>query len=156
MPMSFWILALVLPNVPDIDVFFSAYYGSMWGHRGFAHSLLFALAVAMFAAAMTFLKYKIKFLPLVGIFFVVTASHALLDAYTRGGFGIPFFWPFTSERYGEWGPVRVSDLGFEWPDPRKSLSLRQEMLWVWLPLLALISMLEVFRFWRRRRAIVKA
>ena len=22
MPMSFWILALVLPNVPDIDVFF--------------------------------------------------------------------------------------------------------------------------------------
>ena len=70
---------------------------------------------------------------LTGVFFLATASHGVLDALTRGGEAIPFFWPVTEQRYGNWGPIPVSDSAFEIPDPRQSRALRSELFWVWLP-----------------------
>jgi hypothetical protein len=54
MPWAYWGLAAPLPMIPDLDVFFSGTYGTALGHRGITHSLLFALALAMIAAAATF------------------------------------------------------------------------------------------------------
>src|SRR5207247_634418 len=68
---------------------------------------------------------------------------------------IPFFWPLTGERYGNWGPIPVSDLALEIPDPRRSRALRSELLWVWLPTGAFVSVLALFRFVRRRRLAVR-
>ena len=48
----------------------------------------------------------------VAFFFVVTASHGFLDAFTNGGLGIAFFSPFDSTRYFfPWTPIEVSPLG---------------------------------------------
>src|SRR5690242_17367474 len=60
-PASFWALAGLLPVVPDFDTFALTPYGSIWGHRGFTHSLLFAAAVALPAAALTFRYYGMRF-----------------------------------------------------------------------------------------------
>jgi len=145
---GFWILAAVLPAMPDLDVFSPWHYGHILGHRGFTHSLSFALALALVAAFPTFRWLRINFWALLAIFFVITASHGFLDACTDGGEKIPFFWPFSQERFGRWGPIHVSDIGFEFPDPRTSRSVRTELLWVWLPMLLLLGIVVGYRRFR--------
>jgi inner membrane protein len=145
LPPWFWVLAGLLPIVPDFDTFFSARYGSDLGHRGVSHSFLFALLLSGLAAALTFRYFKIRFTLLWLFFFAITASHGVLDVLTKGGFGVPLFWPI-SYRFGPWGPIPVADIGFEPPNPFRSRAVRSELLWVWLPLgLAL----GVATLWRR-------
>jgi inner membrane protein len=149
LPWLFWGLAALLPVVPDFDVFSLSPYGSLWGHRGFTHSLLFALLLGLVAAGLTFRYFRVNFWDLLGFFFVVTASHGLLDACTNGGFGIPFFWPFDNHRFGQWGPIQVQDIGFQFPDPRTSRSIRTELLWVWLPLAGVVGAVVAYRRFRQ-------
>jgi len=147
----YWGLAAVLAIFPDIDAFSSAAYGAILGHRGWTHSLIFSLWLALLAASLTNRPFRGSFLALSGVFFLALASHGLLDALTRGGFGIPFFWPLTEQRYGNWGPIPVADIAFEIPDPQRSRSLRSELLWVWVPTGIGVSLLALFRVVRRRR-----
>jgi inner membrane protein len=156
MPVLFWFLAGLLPVIADFDSFSYQPYGSnIWGHRGVTHSLTFALVVGPVTAAATFHYFKMKFWLLAGFFFLITASHGLLDALTFGGAGIPFFWPFSDKRFLIWGLVRVPDIGFEMPDPWRSQSIRGELLWVWLPMMVLVLLISIWRLLRWRRAAPK-
>jgi inner membrane protein len=148
----YWGLAAALAVFPDFDAFSSAAYGALLGHRGFTHSLVFALWLAALAASLTFRPLRANFWALTGVFFLAAASHGLLDALTRGGMPIPFFWPLTEQRYGDWGPVPVADLALEVPDPRRSRALRSELLWVWLPTGVFVASLALWRYVRRRPA----
>jgi inner membrane protein len=169
MPWAYWGLAAVLPIIPDLDAFSMAAYGSPSGHRGFTHSLAFALAVSTIAAGAACLCFRAckgdrPILPaeklgpsspfrswwrLAGVFFIISASHGLLDALTRGGFAIPFFWPLPG-RWGNWGPIPASTIGFELPDPFHQPAMRAEMLWIWLPLGLLVGLDTVWRCVRRQ------
>jgi inner membrane protein len=154
MPLLFWALVFFLPMLPDLDVLgllWNIQYGDPFGHRGFTHSLCFALVVGLVAAGLTYRRFQVKFWDLWGFFFVVTASHGILDAFTNGGYGIAFFWPFDTSRYGPWGPVQVSDIGFEIPDFRGSRTVRTELLWMWLPTLVLVGVTMAYRSFRTRR-----
>lgn len=150
-PVSFWVLAGLLPVVPDLDAFSPAAYGSPWGHRGFTHSLLFALGLGLAAAGLTFRHFRVRFWPLLGLLFAAAASHGVLDALTTGGFGIPFFWPFSDRRFGPYGPIHVADIAFELPDPRTSRAVRDELLYVWLPSAVLVGLVVASRRLRRGR-----
>jgi inner membrane protein len=150
MPWGFWGLAALLPVIPDFDAVSTAAYGSPLGHRGITHSLAFALWVGALAASLTFRYFRVSFWSLSGLFFVLIASHGVLDALTRGGMPIPFFWP-AEGRYGNWGPIPVSDVCFELPDPRRSRSVRSELLWVWLPTAILVAAVMTYRHLRRGR-----
>jgi inner membrane protein len=147
----YWMLAGFLPVLPDIDVFSSAPYGAPLGHRGITHSVLFALWVAFFAASLTYRFLQANLWALTGIFFAAIASHGLLDAMTRGGASILFFWPVTDQRYGNWGPIPVSDLAFEVPNPGHSRALRSELLWIWLPAAVWMVAVIAYRIFKRRR-----
>lgn len=156
MPVLFWILVFLLPMVPDLDVFGIywniPYDGRPLSHRGFTHSLCFALVLGLLVSALTFKAFKASFWFLWAVYFVATASHGLLDAFTNGGYGIAFFWPFDSTRYGpRWGPIQVSDIGFEFPDFRTSRSVRTELLWVWLPTALLVNLVSAVRRVRELR-----
>jgi inner membrane protein len=140
----------LLPIVPDLDVFSEYAYGSSLGHRGITHSLLFALLLSAAVTAVTFRRFRTKWWSLLILFFLVISSHGLLDAMTRGGENIPFFWPFAG-RYGNWGPLAVSDIAFDLPDPRRSHAIRTELLWVWLPTLLAIAAAMLCQRWTRRR-----
>ena len=50
----YWTVAALLAVFPDFDAFSSAAYGAILGHRGFTHSLVFALWLAFLAASLTF------------------------------------------------------------------------------------------------------
>jgi inner membrane protein len=146
MPMLFWLLAALLPVIPDLDVFSVAGYGgSILGHRGFTHSISFAVAVGLAAAAVTCRYFQRSFWILFALFAAITASHGFLDALTKGGAGIPFFWPISERRFGGWGPVLVPDIALEIPDPRTSRAVRGELLWVWLPMVVLVALATVYR-----------
>ncbi len=144
----FWVLAGLLPMLPDADSFVNAPYGSLLGHRGVSHSLIFALALGLVAAAATYRPLGVGFGRLAAFFFVATASHGVLDCFTSGGFGIPLFWPLSAARFGPWGPIPVADVGFEWPDPRHSRAVRGELLYVWLPTMVLVTLAVAWRRWR--------
>ena len=117
MPWHFWALSITCSILPDADVIGFALgvpYNSLWGHRGLSHSLCFAFVLSLCVVSLAFRQYVAFSWPWwshVLYFFVVTASHGVLDAMTDGGRGIAFFAPFDTTRYFfPWRPVRVSPI----------------------------------------------
>lgn len=92
------LLAGVLCSVvPDLDVYAELYTASI-GHRGISHSILFAVLVGVSAALLA--RHLGAQRPVAFWFvFLATVSHGVLDAFTNGGPGVAFFWPFRGESY---------------------------------------------------------
>lgn len=131
------VAAMGLAVLPDADVIAFAAgvpYASALGHRGFTHSIAFALVTALLALA--WLRPPRSRLPGVGFFlFVAAVSHPLLDALTNGGLGVALLWPWSDARwFAPWRPVAVSPIGAHFFGPRGVTVLLSEMLWIWLPL----------------------
>ena len=115
---KFWILGIVCTIIPDADVVmfrFGIPYEHMFGHRGFSHSLVFALLLGIAVTAIFYRNTKLTSKPgllLILFFSLCTASHILLDALTNGGLGVAVFAPFDSTRYFlPWRPIQVSPIG---------------------------------------------
>ena len=92
------LFAVVSAILPDIDVLafnFGIPYEAPLGHRGFTHSILFAVLWAIFLM-LVFGKLYMKVWWIV--IFLSTISHGILDAMTSGGKGVGFFVPFLNER----------------------------------------------------------
>lgn len=147
------LIAAISAMVPDADAigFFAGVpYDSLFGHRGFTHSLMFA---ALWACAMVLLFFRRS--PRWGwvfaVVFIATASHPLLDMLTNGGLGAALFSPFSNERYFfPWRPVRVSPISVTGFFTERGVSvLVSEMRWVWAPSLLLWA---AFRWARGRSA----
>jgi inner membrane protein len=103
-----------LAMLPDLDVIAFALhipYAARFGHRGAAHSLAAAAAVALLAALAA---RPLGLPPLRAALFTLLAvgSHGLLDAMTDGGLGVALLWPFTERRYFlAWRPIPVAPIG---------------------------------------------
>ena len=153
LPARFWVLAAICSMVPDLDVIsfsLGVEYGDFWGHRGFSHSLVFAMATSLIVVLLAFFqeKYRPLRIRLVLFFFLVTASHGLFDAMTNGGLGIAFFAPFDNSRYFlPYRPIQVSPIGLhdflKWGGWRV---LNNEFKWIALPSFALLIMSMAVRY----------
>jgi inner membrane protein len=139
--LRFWVLTGTCAMLPDADAIgfaFGVRYGSMWGHRGFTHSIVFALLVGLVVGMLAFgksptAKDRFKF---VLYFALVTLSHPLLDALTNGGLGVALFAPFSAERYFfPWRPIEVSPIGMGFFSERGLEVIASEVIWIWLPAL---------------------
>lgn len=123
--------------LPDLDVFafhLGIPYTNEFGHRGFSHSLLFAGMVALVGAC-GYRALHATFTRALWFLFLATVSHGVLDAFTNGGLGIAFFWPWTGERYFfPFQPIEVSPLSIRhFLSQRGADVLLSELLWVWAP-----------------------
>jgi inner membrane protein len=152
-PFRFWLLSALCSILPDFDVFsflLGIPYRHPLGHRGFSHSLAFALVAGLIVASLAPIKgprFSLPWWRLACYFFLVTASHGLLDALTNGGLGVAFFAPFDNTRYFlPWRPIEVSPIGMDFFGPEGVVVIRSELKWIWLP-----SALSVFvtRMYRR-------
>lgn len=126
------VLASMLPDADVILFRFGATYDTVWSHRGFSHSLGFALFVGLVAALL--LRRTVP--PALAFAFVAcsAASHGLLDMLTNGGHGIAVLWPVSDHRYFfDWRPIQVSPLAPERYALRAAAVARTEALWIWLP-----------------------
>jgi inner membrane protein len=142
----YWLSAALLPVIPDLDTLSVTSNNSIWGHRGFTHSLAFAVGLGLAATMLAGWYLRLGFWRSAALFSAIAASHALLDLFTTAGNGIALWWPMSDARAGPLGPIPVADLGFDWPNPMRSPAIRKELLWVWLPLAAAVF---VIMLWRR-------
>ncbi len=131
--LEFGVLASILPDL-DVAAFrLGISYGDMFGHRGFTHSIFFALVIGLVFSRCSKIGRE---RPWVVFLFVAFSciSHGLLDAMTNGGYGVGFFSPFNGERYfASWTPIEVSPIGAAFFSPRGMAVLRSELTAVWLP-----------------------
>ncbi len=157
MPARFWVLALACALLPDVDVigfWMGVRYGGPFGHRGFSHSLLFALIVAVLVTLAAFREeraFSKRWWGFILFFFAVGASHGVLDAMTDGGYGVAFFAPFDRTRYFlPWRPLHVSPIGIRgFLSPRGLSITLSELLYIWLPLSIVVVCM---RFARAKRS----
>jgi len=150
--LRFWGLSLLCTVLPDFDVIgfsFGIHYQDFWGHRGFTHSLLFAFLVGLLVVIIAFRnipRLTKQWWGFVLYFFIITASHGVLDAFTDGGLGIAFFSPFDQSRYFfPWRPLHVSPIGSHFFTKYGWEVLKTEMLWIWLPLISISLVLFFIR-----------
>jgi len=138
----FWLLSVISPILPDLDVIAFAFgipYAHFFGHRGFFHSIPFAFMLAVLTVLIFFRSSYFSALQRAGLtlyFFILNASHGLLDALTSGGLGIALFSPFSDERiFFTFRPIKVSPIGISAFFSEWGLRvIKSEMFWVWLPL----------------------
>lgn len=150
-----WILGIICSILPDADVIgfkFGITYESFWGHRGFSHSLLFALLLGVIV---TFIFYSKKTFTKTGAtlilyFTICTAFHGVLDAMTTGGLGIAFFSPFDTTRYFfPWRPIQVSPIGVSKFFSAWGIKVvLSELIWIVIPTSIYIL---VIRYIRKRK-----
>jgi len=129
--------------VPDIDVLGfreGVPYASLFGHRGFTHSIFFSVLLAALLTIVSRPAFpRTSALASFAFLFACTVSHGLLDALTDGGLGVAFFSPFSNQRYFfPWRPICVSPLSVaQFISGRGSRVLASELQWVMLPSLGL-------------------
>ena len=148
-PTRFWPLAIACSVLPDADVIAFAFgipYHHYLGHRGFFHSPFFALMLSLCVTAVFFreeMLFSGKWFFYTIFFFMLTASHGILDAFTNGGLGIALFSPLSNERYFfPWTPIAVSPISIKtFLSKWGWFVLKSELMWVWFPasILAAIS-----------------
>jgi inner membrane protein len=90
-----------LATFPDLDFVSRAYLGaergSVWAHRGAAHSLAVAVAAGVLSALVLGGLGRSRLRAAVtGA--LVAASHGVLDTITRGGSGAMLLWPLSDAR----------------------------------------------------------
>jgi inner membrane protein len=152
----FWLLGVAGATIPDLDVIGYAVgvpYDSLFGHRGFTHSLFFA---ALFASIclLAVRAGRGRERQWVWLYlFLATASHGVLDAMTAGGGGIAFFAPFVNERYHfPWHPILVSPLNpGRFFGARGLRILANEFLWIWIPCIVFALAMTALRRSTERR-----
>jgi inner membrane protein len=147
----FWFLTAVCAMIPDIDVIgysFGAERGSIFSHRGFTHSIFFAVLFGSFAAliAHKFLQTGISLTKLIVFFALAVFSHPLLDMLTNGGSGVALFAPLSTARFAfPWRPIEVSPIGFGFFSARGIVVILSEFVWVWIPAITILGLSMIVR-----------
>lgn len=148
------ILGMILSVAPDADSIafqFGIPYASPWGHRGFTHSIVFALICAFVFSLMNGF-FKSSRVTIFVFSFLSMVSHGLLDALTNGGLGVAFFWPMDSDRYFlPWRVIEVSPISVSRFFSDKGIAvLKSEFLYIWLPGLGFALTIIVLKKWYQR------
>ena len=111
-----WLLLLAILStiIPDADILafkFGISYTHPFGHRGFTHSIVFAILWSLLLIVIFGKKKKLLWFLVI---FLSTVSHGILDAMTTGGRGVGFFIPFNNERFFfPWRKIVVSPIHIE-------------------------------------------
>ena len=149
----------LLAMIPDLDVIgfrFGIAYADALGHRGFTHSIVFASIAAVLTPFVAFPKittFRRTWWVLVGLAFVATLSHGVIDAFTDAGLGVGFFIPFDDSRYfAPWRPLATSPLSISaFINGPAIRILANEFLWIGVPVLGLFGILHLIRRMGGRR-----
>ena len=150
-----WLLvvAVAVAILPDLDVVtfrLGIPYASPWGHRGFSHSIAFALLVALSLAGL--LRHRLAALGVPWywgaiLFFICMISHALLDMITDATHGPALFAPFSNTRYlASFTPIPGSPLTLTRLLSERGLQVViAEIVWIALPCACILALAH----WRR-------
>ena len=141
------LLAILSTILPDLDVIafnFDIPYSHPFGHRGFTHSILFAVVWSLLLMWFFGKKDKIVWFTVV---FLSTTSHGVLDAMTSGGKGIGFFIPFNNDRFFfPFREIKVSPIGIEKFFSEWGMQvIISELKYIFIPCLLLLFVRFIFQ-----------
>lgn len=132
---------------PDLDVLgaqFGIAFASEWGHRGFSHSIVFAILCGLLALLFSRQLQAGKLSAFLFIS-ICTLSHPLLDALSNGGLGVALYWPFDNTRhFFQWRPIEVAHIGLRFFLEDTYSVLKTEIIWVWCPAIFIGIILQLF------------
>lgn len=150
------VVAAMAPDFDTVAFRLGIDYAAPFGHRGATHSIVFAFALGLLAAACapwlrSGRRRAFAFVALCAL------SHPLLDALTNGGLGVALLWPWSQTRFfAPWRPIAVSPIGAGFFSARGATVLWSELQWVVLPLalaalpwMAIRKSVAARRAWRR-------
>lgn len=152
-PHHFWSLSIACSMISDADIIgfsLGIPYQHLFGHRGFFHSPFWGLLMSIFLVFVFFRDIEIfsrQWFFYFIFFFLLSASHGILDAFTNGGLGIALLSPFDHTRYFfPWTPIMVSPIGMKAFFSKWGLAvIKSELLWVWLPSFLIVVFSTVIR-----------
>jgi len=160
---KFWFFSIICPILPDLDgigFVLGIPYADFWGHRGFFHSIFFAFILSILVVIIFFRKelcgfptiFKKSGFWLTLYFFIITASHGILDAFTSGGLGIALLSPFDNTRYFfPITPIKVSPISITAFFSKWGYNvIKSEIFWIWMPLIGLIIFFYLVRLFKKR------
>lgn len=131
------VVGALLANCADLDFVPVALAHDRSYHRGFTHSLAFALALCV-VSLLVFGRARLREALAYGLAY---ASHALLDySTTKLGGGLELLWPFSAERFGL-GVVGLSELPSLMPSVGILKAALLELL-IFAPVLACVLLLR--------------
>ena len=133
-PMGLVVLATLSAFLPDADIIAFQYgipYEHWAGHRGFTHSILFAIIWGLICTVF-FKKQKVIVFIIISL---ATLSHPILDGMTTGGLGCAYFFPIDNSRYFlPWRVIKVSPIGVENFLSEWGLKvIKSELFWIIAP-----------------------
>ena len=138
-----WLLwaAVFSTILPDFDVLgfnLGIAYGDPLGHRGFTHSIVFAL---IWALSLMFTLGRNNKVIWFLVIFISTMSHGILDAMTSGGKGVGFFIPFNNDRFFfPFQDIRVSPIGIgKFISERGIQVILSEFKYIFLPCFIILA-----------------
>lgn len=124
--------AMIASAVPDLDGFadpiFHLQPGSIYAHRGAAHSLFVALAFGLIAA-LFHRRLKVHALTAGVVVGTSMASHGILDMMADSGLPVAYLWPLSSLRFfADWRPIHGGDLMWVYLSTEVLSRLRSEVV----------------------------
>lgn len=129
----------LLANAADLDFFLVFAFHLRGWHRGFSHSIAFALVVFL-VFVLSLGRRRVREAVVYGLAY---ASHGILDYLTtKEGGGVQLLWPFSTERLA-FGWVGLSELPSRMPAIEVVKSLALELA-LFAPLLVLTIGLKKF------------
>jgi inner membrane protein len=136
------IVAAASACLPDADVLglrFGIPYASQWGHRGWTHSIVFAVVWGLLISWL-FARKRKDYSRIAMFMILSTLSHPLLDMLTNGGRGVALWWPLDTRRiFFPWHPIQVSPLTMsDFFSPWGLEVLASEIWYIGLPSMVLI------------------
>ncbi len=153
------VLCSVFPDFDAVGLRLGVPYQHWLGHRGFSHSILFAVFLALIALLFILnseksLKKRALFFT---AFFACVLLHDILDAMTNGGLGVAFFSPFSERRFFlPWRLIEAPPFSPRYLITSRGLAMmRSELVWVMIPSLCIsalsIGIRKLYRYFRADR-----
>jgi inner membrane protein len=147
-------LATVVPDFDGIAFKLGIPYGGMWGHRGFTHTIGFALAMGLFGLLLA-RRWQLPKWKAFAWIALCTFSHPVADTLTNGGIAIPLYWPTTETRFfSPWTPVEVSPIALKrFFAERGAVVIWSEIKVLWIPLMSAAMVFFAWRNWFARKPV---
>lgn len=150
MTLRLCLLGSILPDFDVIGFRFGVQYGDMLGHRGFTHSIVFALLYSGLCLFFYLKEDKGEKTKLFILFFISIMSHGIFDMLTNGGLGVGLLIPFSPERFFfPITPLEVSPIGANFFSQRGLAVIFNEIKLIGIP--SLIILMSVFFLERKKK-----
>ena len=129
--------ASIIPDLDTVGFRFGVAYAHEFGHRGFTHSLVFALLLAIFAALFA---PELRMKRMAAVIFISSRPHPMVCwiCLPTAAWASRYLGPLPIRVFFPLRMINVSPIGLRgFLGPAGFRALKSELLWIWVPAITL-------------------